>query len=72
MCTSASVDPFNYSDGNVFSLTSFGRVRVDAVFVAMGLGFCLSLLFFMDQNISAAMVASPENRYAFTVSHSCN
>ena len=29
----------------------------------MGLGFSLSLLFFMDQNISGAMVNSPENRW---------
>ena len=28
----------------------------------MGLGFSLSLLFFMDQNISAAMVDSPDNK----------
>ena len=32
------------------------------MFLAGVLGFSLSLLFFMDQNISAAMVNSPENR----------
>lgn len=32
------------------------------IFGAMGLGFSLSLLFFMDQNISAAMVDSPDNK----------
>ena len=30
--------------------------------VAIGLGFCLSLLFFMDQNISAALVNTPSNK----------
>src|SRR6185437_12196588 len=30
--------------------------------VGMGLGFALSLLFFMDQNISAAMVNNPNNK----------
>ena len=36
--------------------------QVGAVFFAALLGFSLSVLFFMDQNISAAMVNSPENR----------
>ena len=30
--------------------------------IAIGLGFCLSLLFFMDQNISAALVNTPANK----------
>jgi len=30
---------------------------------AMGLGFCLSLLFFMDHNIAGAIVNSADNRY---------
>lgn len=30
--------------------------------IAIGLGFCLSLLFFMDQNISAALVNTPQNK----------
>lgn len=29
---------------------------------AILLGFCLSLLFFMDQNISAALVNTPSNK----------
>jgi len=37
-------------------------LTVGAIFGAMGLGFSLSLLFFMDQNISAAMVDAPENK----------
>merc|ERR1719331_2631992 len=40
---------------------AFGELTVGAVFFAALLGFSLSILFFMDQNISAAMVNSPEN-----------
>lgn len=32
-----------------------------ALLICLGLGFSLSLLFFMDQNISAALVQKPEN-----------
>lgn len=46
---------------------SFVRARVEflpwtGILTAMGLGFTLSLLFFMDQNISAAMVSAPQNK----------
>lgn len=46
---------------------SFERAQVETlpasgILTAMGLGFTLSLLFFMDQNISAAMVNAPQNR----------
>lgn len=45
----------------------FEPARVDllpwaGLLTSMGLGFMLSLLFFMDQNISAAMVMAPQNR----------
>ena len=45
----------------LFVLVPFYSLSVGAIFGAMGLGFCLSLLFFMDQNISAALVNSPQN-----------
>ncbi len=54
---------FGNVDGNsVFRLATFSSVTLGSIFGAGGLGFSLSLLFFMDQNISAAMVNSPENR----------
>jgi len=55
--------PFHYK-ANQFSFTpvQFSDLTVGSVFLAAVLGFSLSLLFFMDQNISAAMVNSPENR----------
>lgn len=46
----------------VFKVVPFHNLSVGAVFGAMGLGFCLSLLFFMDQNISAALVNAPQNK----------
>ena len=46
----------------LFVLVPFYSLSVGAIFGAMGLGFCLSLLFFMDQNISAALVNAPQNK----------
>ncbi|XP_076468125.1 solute carrier family 4 member 11-like isoform X2 [Babylonia areolata] len=48
--------------GSLFQLVDFSSLSVGAIFGAMGLGFCLSLLFFMDQNISAALVNAPQNK----------
>ncbi|XP_014779810.1 solute carrier family 4 member 11 [Octopus bimaculoides] len=44
------------------NLVPFSKLNAGAVFGGMGLGFCLSLLFFMDQNISAALVNAPQNK----------
>lgn len=55
-------DGFHFNEAAEFQR---GRVEelgwVPAV-AACGLGFALSLLFFMDQNISAAMVNNPCNK----------
>ena len=48
--------------GALFEVVDFSSLTLGAVFGAMGLGFCLSLLFFMDQNISAALVNAPQNK----------
>ena len=53
--------PYGNSD-EIFQLVNFASLSVGAIFGAMGLGFSLSLLFFMDQNISAAMVNNPDNK----------
>lgn len=47
---------------SIFDIVPFHTLSWGAVLGAMGLGFCLSLLFFMDQNISAALVNSPQNK----------
>ena len=59
--TKVQTFPFE-TTGDVFKLVNFGSLSVGAIFGAMILGFSLSLLFFMDQNISAAMVDSPDNK----------
>uniref|UniRef100_A0A914UP64 Bicarbonate transporter-like transmembrane domain-containing protein n=1 Tax=Plectus sambesii TaxID=2011161 RepID=A0A914UP64_9BILA len=35
---------------------------LSAYFVCMGLGFCLSFLFFIDQNITSAIINNPQNK----------
>ncbi|XP_043218670.1 sodium bicarbonate transporter-like protein 11 [Amphibalanus amphitrite] len=54
--------PFEYRDDNTVQLVSLSGLGAAAVCGSAGLGFCLSLLFFMDQNISSAMVNNPSNK----------
>jgi len=57
------MEPFKYVVGTfTFNPVNFNELSPGAVFAATILGFSLSILFFMDQNISAAMVNSPENK----------
>ena len=58
-----AVLPFRYDDGKVFNPAQLDTLPWDGVLLGMGLGFCLSLLFLMDQNISQSMVNSPDNKY---------
>ncbi|KAK8757128.1 hypothetical protein V5799_000170 [Amblyomma americanum] len=55
-------EQFEISEGYYLERARIEELPVYGVFGAMGLGFALSLLFFMDQNISAAMVNSPSNK----------
>lgn len=59
----ALVERFRYDDKNVFAVAPLERLSFLAILGAMGLGFSLSLLFFMDQNITSAMVNNPCNKY---------
>lgn len=61
-----TVERFRYDDKNVFTVAPLERLSWLAVLGAMGLGFSLSLLFFMDQNITSAMVNNPCNKYVST------
>ncbi|XP_037071841.1 sodium bicarbonate transporter-like protein 11 [Pollicipes pollicipes] len=54
--------PFHYRGENAIGLVSMSGMGAGAVLGSAGLGFCLSLLFFMDQNISSAMVNNPGNK----------
>lgn len=56
------LDPFKFTGQFNITLVKFEELTVGAILFAALLGFSLSILFFMDQNISAAMVNSPENR----------
>ncbi|CAG2106713.1 unnamed protein product [Medioppia subpectinata] len=60
--TTITAEPFKFSAGFEFERPSFRSLTVGSVFVSMVLGFALSLLFYMDQNISAAMVNNPNNK----------
>ena len=55
-----SFDPT--SCGELFEIVDLSSLSWQAILGAAGLGFCLSLLFFMDQNISAALVNAPQNK----------
>ena len=59
----SDVDQASLSEpGEIFTSPDFGSLPAGAWGIAIVLGFSLSLLFIMDQNISAAMVNSPENK----------
>lgn len=64
-CSSLSV----LTDGTIafkseftFAVGSLGDLHALAVLAAFGLAIPLSLLFYMDQNVSSAMVNSPVNK----------
>ncbi|RUS79245.1 hypothetical protein EGW08_012975, partial [Elysia chlorotica] len=55
--------PFQYDPNEtMFEVAPMTSLPIGAVIAAAGLGFSLSLLFFMDQNISSALVNTPNNR----------
>lgn len=58
------IESYKFQASSSFSFVTapFHKLTWGAVFAGMGLGFSLSLLFFMDQNISSAMVNNPGNR----------
>ncbi|XP_067678209.1 solute carrier family 4 member 11-like isoform X1 [Haliotis asinina] len=58
-----NLEPFEYNPSEqMFELAHIESLPVGAIFAAAGLGFSLSLLFFMDQNISSALVNTPNNK----------
>jgi solute carrier family 4 (sodium borate transporter), member 11 len=56
------VHKFEVLEDVIFKPAPLYKLKWTAILGAMGLGFCLSLLFFMDQNIAGAMVNSSDNR----------
>lgn len=46
----------------IFTVAHIESIETSPLFISIGLGFALSLLFVMDQNISAAMVDTPAHK----------
>ena len=62
-CFPNLVKPFQYDPNEaMFEMAPMTSLPAGAVIAAAGLGFSLSLLFFMDQNISSALVNTPNNK----------
>ncbi|NXO24907.1 S4A11 protein, partial [Cisticola juncidis] len=54
---------FNYNaSDSLFVLAPVQSLSIGSVMSAMGLGFLLSMLFFIEQNIVASLTSAPENR----------
>ncbi|KAI8509759.1 hypothetical protein Bbelb_121870 [Branchiostoma belcheri] len=58
------LERFQVQERAMFQMVALSSLHPTAIVVALGLGFCLSLLFFMDQNISAAIVNNPAHNAA--------
>ncbi|MCJ8730711.1 hypothetical protein PDJAM_G00187540 [Pangasius djambal] len=53
---------FNYHKGSLFRVAALEKLSGVSVVCAMGLGFLLALLIFIDQNIVVSLTNAPENR----------
>ncbi|XP_073775702.1 solute carrier family 4 member 11 isoform X5 [Danio rerio] len=53
---------FNFHEGPVFQVAPLDKLTGASVLSAMGLGFLLFLLIFIDQNIVVSLTNAPENR----------
>ncbi|XP_078657468.1 solute carrier family 4 member 11-like [Branchiostoma floridae x Branchiostoma belcheri] len=56
------LERFQVQERAMFQMVALSSLHPTAIVVSLGLGFCLSLLFFMDQNISAAIVNNPAHK----------
>lgn len=62
---SAAVSKFRYNPSeSLFEIAEMHSLSLRAIGSAMGLGFLLSMLFFIEQNLVAALANAPENRFA--------
>ncbi|XP_047668978.1 sodium bicarbonate transporter-like protein 11 isoform X3 [Tachysurus fulvidraco] len=53
---------FNHHEGALFRVAALEKLSGVSVVCAMGLGFLLALLIFIDQNIVVSLTNAPENR----------
>ncbi|XP_048458005.1 sodium bicarbonate transporter-like protein 11 [Rhincodon typus] len=57
------VASFSYNPNNgLFNLAPFHLLSIGAIFGGMGLGFLLSMLFYLEQNIVMSLTNAPQNR----------
>ncbi|TRY60395.1 hypothetical protein DNTS_026828 [Danionella cerebrum] len=56
------VPVFNFHEGPMFQIAPLDKLTGASVLSAMGLGFLLFLLIFIDQNIVVSLTNAPENR----------
>lgn len=61
-CVCLPVPVFKVHDRPIFNLAPFERLSALNILSAMGLGFLLALLIFIDQNIVVSLTNAPENR----------
>ncbi|KAJ8271634.1 hypothetical protein COCON_G00104930 [Conger conger] len=57
-----SLPVFNFHNGPMFNVAPFEKLSGLNILSAMGLGFLLALLIFIDQNIVVSLTNAPENR----------
>ncbi|XP_031413755.1 sodium bicarbonate transporter-like protein 11 isoform X2 [Clupea harengus] len=53
---------FNFYKGPMFNVASFSKLTAMNTLSAMGLGFLLAMLIFVDQNIVSSLTNAPENK----------
>nr|XP_023651412.1 sodium bicarbonate transporter-like protein 11 isoform X6 [Paramormyrops kingsleyae] len=53
---------FNFHQGPIFKVAPFEKLSAMNIVSAMGVGFLLALLIFIDQNIVVSLTNAPENR----------
>ncbi|MBN3304546.1 S4A11 protein, partial [Amia calva] len=62
---------FNFYKREIFIVAPFNLLSPLSVLSAMGLGFLLALLIFIDQNIVVSLTNAPENRYPLGPANRC-
>lgn len=57
------VEPFNYVPGSIQLVRApLEKLNAGAIFASMGLGLCLSALFFVDDNVCSQLITAPQNK----------
>lgn len=62
LCSPSLADSFIVSTEYRWKIATLQSLNVSAIFLSALLGFALSILFFIDQNVSAALVSTPSNK----------